>query len=136
MRGEYRSMRSRDWAARVVMGFMVAVIAGACASGDGAKRVAGTPIESVASIAGTWTGTLEFGAGEQSCTLTIEPGGHAVLQGRTITAHGSVSVNQGKGAYSFPGRSEGTLTLYQDGGKREMQLKGTSGVFDARVTPK
>jgi hypothetical protein len=113
---------------------IVAGIAAACASGDGAKRVAGTPIESVGSIAGTWTGTLEFGSGEQACTLTIEPGGHATLVARTMTVHGSVSVNQGKGAYSFPARSDGTLTLYQDGGKRQLQLKGTSGVFDARVT--
>ena len=102
MRGEHRSMSARDRAVRVVLVVMVAAIAGACASGDAAKRVAGTPIESVASIAGTWTGTLEFGSGEQPCTLTIEPGGHASIQGRSITAHGSVSVNQGKGAYSFP----------------------------------
>ena len=136
MQNSDRSVRARDWVVRLAMVLMVAGIAGACASGDGAKRVAGTPIESVASIAGTWTGTLEFGAGEQSCTLTIEPGGRAVLQARTVTLHGSVSVDKGKGAYAFPGRSEGTLTLYQEGGKRELQLKGTSGVFDARVTPK
>ena len=137
MRDRNTSAGAGDWAIGFVVILTVALLAGACASGaERRAAVAGNPIESVASIAGTWEGTLEFGAGEQPCTLTIEPGGRAVIQGRTITQYGTVSVAQGKGSYSFPGRSDGTLTLYQDGGKRQLQLKGTSGTFDARVSPK
>ena len=137
MRDGNRSARAGDWATGLVLILMVALIAGACASREERlKAVAGAPIESVASIAGTWEGTLEFGAGEQRCTLTIEPGGRAIIQGQTITQYGTVAVAQGKGTYSFPGRSDGTLTLYQEGGKRQLQLKGTGGRFDARVSPK
>ena len=126
-----QTARSTGWLIALAA---VVIAAGACASAP--ARTASTPIESVASIAGTWTGTLEFGAGEQPCTLTIESGGRAVIQGRTITQQGTVAVAGGKGTYSFPGRSDGTVTLYQDGGKRQLQLKGTSGVFDVLVTAK
>ena len=82
-----------------------------------------------------WTGTLEFGAGEQPGTLTIEGSGRAVIVGRTMTANGQVAVRDGKATYSFPGRSDGNIVLYDDGGKRQLHLKGTSGVFEAWVAP-
>jgi hypothetical protein len=113
---------------------MVALTISACAAARGSGTA--TPIASVASIAGTWTGTIEFGAGEQPCTLTIEPTGRAVVEARTMTQYGTVAVQGGKGTYSFPGRSEGAVTLYQDGGKRQLNLKGLGGVFDVWVTPR
>lgn len=120
--------------ARVLIGLVLVVLAGsACASARG--RAPATPIADTASIAGTWRGTLDFGAGEQPCTLIIEPAGRAVLQGSTVRLDGTVSVQGGKAAYSFPPRSDGTVTLYQDGSKRELSLKGTSGALDVWVTP-
>jgi hypothetical protein len=113
---------------------VAAAAAGACASGGG--RPAAAPIDTVGAIAGTWTGTLNFGAGEQPCTLIIQPNGQATIQGRTITQTGQVSVQGGRATYSFPGRSDGTVALYQGDGKRQLQLKGNSGVFDALVTAK
>lgn len=128
------SARTRHGNSWLVVLVVIALTAGACASGR--ARASATPIDSVAAIAGTWAGTLDFGAGEQPCTLLIEPTGRAVIQGRTMTANGTVAVQSGKGTYSFPGRSDGTVSLYQDGGKRELQLKGVGGVFDVWVTPK
>ena len=93
------------------------------------------PIADVTTLAGVWRGTLEFGAGEQPCTLTIEPGGRATLVGRTMTVNGQVAARDGKGSYSFPGRSDGDLTLYESDGRRQLHLKGVSGVFDVWVTP-
>lgn len=115
---------------------LVLLVLGAVA-GCAASRASNPPkaIASVADIAGAWTGTLEFGAGEQPCTLTIERDGRATLVGRTMTANGQVAVRDGKGTYSFPGRSDGTVTLYEGGGQRQLNLKGTSGVFDALVAP-
>ena len=119
--------------ATVLIGlFLVALAGGACATARG--RAPATPIANMASIAGSWRGTLDFGAGEQVCTLTIEPGGRAVLQGSTIRLDGTVSVQESTATYSFPGRSDGTVTLYQDGSKRELNLKGTSGSLDVWVT--
>jgi hypothetical protein len=118
----------------VLIGLLLAALAaGACAAARGGAPA--TPIANMASIAGSWRGTLDFGAGEQPCTLTIEPAGRAVLQGSTIRLDGTISVQGGKATYSFPGRSDGTVTLYQDGSKRELSLKGTSGALDVWVTP-
>lgn len=65
--------------------------------GTRAGAAAGTPIESVGSLAGTWTGALVFGAGEQPYTFVIEPTGRAVLQGRMVTQNGTVSMQDGEG---------------------------------------
>ena len=115
---------------------LVALMAVACAAARERATATAVPIDSVASIAGTWAGTLDFGAGEQPCTLVIDPSGRATLQGRTVTQSGSVTVQGGKGTYSFPGRSDGSMTLYQESGRRELQLKGVSGVLDVWVTPR
>lgn len=127
-------MRTRHWTFHLAALTMVALAVTACASARSSGTA--TPIASVASIAGTWTGTIEFGAGEQPCTLTIEPSGRAVVEARTMTQYGTVTVQGGKSTYSFPGRSDGTVTLYQDGSKRQLNLKGMGGVFDIWVTPR
>lgn len=127
-------MRTRHWAFHLAALAMIVMAVTACASGRASGTA--TPIESVASIAGTWTGTIEFGAGEQPGTLTIQPNGQAAVQARTMSANGTVSVQGGKATYDFPARSQGTVTLYQDAGKRQLNLKGMGGVFDMWVTPK
>jgi hypothetical protein len=124
--------RPRTFGAIVLI--LAALAATACTTARRTDTAA--PIDSVTAIAGTWTGTLEFGAGAQSCTLVIEPSGRAVLQGSTLTVNGTVAAQGGKGTYSFPGRSDGTVTLYQESGKRQLRLKGNSGVFEALVAPK
>ena len=128
-------MRAGHWAFHHVAALtMVALAVTACASARSSGTA--TPIASVASIAGTWTGTIDFGAGDRPCTLTIQPGGQAAMVAPSLTANGTITVKDGKGSYEFPARSEGAVTLYQDGGKRQLHLKGLSGVFDAWVTPK
>ena len=117
----------------VVLLVLGALAAGACAT----KRASSPPkaIGSVADVAGTWRGTVEFGAGEQNATLTIDPGGRATLVGSTLTVNGQVAVRDGNGTYNFPGRSDGVMTLYESDGQRQLHLKGNSGVFDVWVTP-
>ena len=115
---------------------LVLLVLGAVA-GCATSRAASPPkaVGSVADLEGTRAGTLEFGAGEQPCTLTIERDGRAALVGRTMTANGQVAVRDGKATYSFPGRSDGNVTLYDSGGQRQLHLKGNSGVFEAWVAP-
>ncbi len=115
---------------------LVLLVLGAVA-GCATSRGSSPPraVGGIADLAGTWAGTLEFGAGEQPCTLTIERDGRAAIVGRTMTANGQVAVSNGRATYSFPGRSDGNITLYDSGGQRQLQLKGTSGVFEAWVTP-
>jgi hypothetical protein len=127
-------MRAGHWAFHVTALAMIVLAVTACATGRGGGTAAS--IQSVQAIAGTWTGTVEFGSGEQPCTLIIEPSGRATVQARTLTANGTVTVQGGKATYDFPARSQGTVTLYQDGTKRELNLKGMGGVFDMWVTPK
>ena len=114
---------------------VIAMALSACATST-TKSNPPTPIASVADIAGAWTGTLEFGAGEQRCTLTIGPTGTAQIVGATMTATGTVAVRDGSATYDFPGRSSGSATLWVTGGKRELVLKGRSGTFEAHVNPK
>ena len=115
---------------------LVLLVLGAVA-GCATSRASSPPkaVGGIADLAGAWAGTLEFGAGEQPCTLTIERDGRAAIVGRTVTANGQVDVRDGKATYSFPGRSDGSITLYDSGGQRQLHLKGTSGVFEAWVTP-
>lgn len=121
---------------RVTLALVLAAIVltlGACASGGaaGASAIAG-----VQALAGVWEGTLDIGAGDRRCTLTIGADGKATIVGETMTAYGTVTVKDGKGRYIFPARSEGAVTLYESGTARQLTLKGDSGVFLANVTRK
>jgi hypothetical protein len=126
-------MRRRFGTPAVALVILVGITVGACTT----QRASNPPmaIGSVADIAGTWTGTLDFGGGEQFATLTIEPGGRASIVGRSMTAHGQVTARDGQATYDFPGRSDGAVRLYGIGAQRQLHLKGKSGVFEAWVTP-
>jgi hypothetical protein len=106
----------------------------ACATAQ--PTAAPKPIPNVAAIAGTWTGALDTGGGAQTCTLMIQPTGAATLAAQRATVNGSINVNDGKGTYNFPPHPSGTVTLYEDGGKRELVLTGAGGPFAARLKPK
>ena len=106
---------------------LVALAAGACTTAGAIAKE--TPIESVASLAGAWTGSLNVGSGNSPCTLTIEPSGMAVLQAPDFALNGTVTVAQGIGTYSFAGKFSGVVTLYQDGDKRELALRGRGATW-------
>lgn len=119
---------------RNIRGLMVVALAlalAACATA-GAKS-APMPISSVGALAGTWRGTLNIGAGDTPCTLTVSANGAAQIVGSALTANGTVTVQDGKGSYSFPGRSDGAVMLYDQGGKPQLHLDGRSGQFQAWV---
>lgn len=123
-------------AGRVTLALVLAAIAltlAACASGGG---MGASPIAGVQALAGVWEGTLDIGAGERRCTLTIGADGRATIVGETMTAYGTVTVRDGKGRFVFPARSEGNVTLYESGSARQLTLKGDSGVFLANVARK
>jgi hypothetical protein len=110
----------------------VALALAACAAAGG--RSAPVPISSVGALAGTWRGTVNIGTGDLPCTLTLDPAGKAQIQGPAFTAFGTVTVKDGKGSYSFPGRSDGSATQYTEGGKPQLHLDGLSGQFQVWVT--
>lgn len=105
----------------------------ACATGG---SMGASPISGVQALAGVWEGTLDIGAGDKRCTLTIGTDGKATIVGETLTAYGTVTVKDGKGRYDFPARSAGAVTLYESGTSRQLALKGDSGVFLVNVTRK
>jgi hypothetical protein len=111
----------------------VALALAACATAGG--KSAPVPISSVGALAGKWWGTLNIGGGDTPCTLTLAPNGAAQLVGMTATFNGTVTAKDGKGEYTFPGRSDGSVTLYRlEGGKLQLHLDGRSGQFQAWVT--
>jgi hypothetical protein len=115
----------------VAVCILVLTLAGCATTG---ARATALPIPDVGALAGTWRGTVNIGAGDSPCTLSIDPSGRAQIVGSSLTANGRVSVQNGRGTYDLPGRSEGSIELSEEGGKRQLHLRGRTGQFEVWVT--
>jgi uncharacterized protein YceK len=108
-------------------------------AGCGSIRPAtSSPIDGPSAIAGTWTGTATPGhwAVADSFTVTITPEGQLTATWDSYTAWGTVTVEQGRATFEMsPPLFEGTVRLYQDGGKRELVLEDELRSLSARVAP-
>jgi hypothetical protein len=124
----------RVLAGRALGAATLAVLAG-CAS---FTPVAGAPITSIALIAGKWAGTMSPGSQgfREPFYLTIGTDGTLMAAWGSNTAWGRVAIQNGHAAYEMhPSVYEGTLRLYDDGGKRTLVLDDLWSPFRAEVTP-
>ena len=87
-------------------------------------------------IAGKWAGTITPGSPglDDRFYLTIQPGGRITASWGTNTAWGTATLQNGRVAYEMesPVR-EGSITLYQDGGRR-LVLDDLWATYSAEVT--
>jgi hypothetical protein len=103
------------------------------------RTSSGSPIEGTSALAGTWTGTVTPGhwGVEDPFTLTITPDGHLTATWDSNTAWGTVTVEHGRATFEMhPDFHEGTIRLYDTGGKRELVLEDELQSLTARVAPR
>ena len=127
-------MRRATRCTSLLLAAAVVVLAGSgCAS---VQPVAGLPIADVSAIAGTWTGTMTPGhwALEDPFTLTITPDGQLTAAWDSNTAWGTVTVLNGQASFEMhPALYEGTIRLYENGGRRQLILDDDWQPFTAQV---
>ena len=96
----------------------------------------GAPISDMSLIAGKWAGTIDRGGSEEPFYVTINPDGTLTAMWPTNYTSGRIMLQGGKATFEMePGVYEGTVTLYDDGGKRTLVLDDLWKSFVARVTP-
>ena len=112
----------------------VVLLAG-CAS---MRAVDGAPIDGTSAIAGTWTETVTPGRWgvADPFNLTITPDGQITATWDSNTTWGTATVDKGRATFEMhPTMYEGTIRLYEGGGKRELILHDELQALTARVRP-
>ena len=112
----------------------VVLLAG-CAS---MRAIDDAPIDGTSAIAGTWMGTVTPGRWglADPFNLTITPDGQLTATWDSNTAWGTVTVRNGQASFEMhPMLYEGTIRLYEDGGRRQLILDDRWQPFTARVVP-
>lgn len=119
----------------VALALLAAIGLGACASAQSAR---GTPITSIDQIAGKWAGTISPGppSGSDAFYLTISPDRKLVATWGGNTAWGTVTLKDGRARFEMePPLLEGSIILYEDGGRRSLALNELWATFTAQVRP-
>ena len=111
---------------------LAAWVSGGCAVATGYPPQ--RPVPDIATIAGKWSGTIEFGRGLDLFYLTINPDGSLVASWRINTQFGNVTLSGGKATFQM-GIYSGDLQYLEGGGKRMIILREEFGTFYAQVTP-
>ena len=131
----HRRTGRRSWPSWLLLAATLAVMTG-CASLTSAT---GAPITDIHLIAGQWAGTMTPGreGEEEPFYLTITADGRLTAVWGANTAWGTVTIQNGQARFEMhPSVYEGTITLYDDGGKRQLVLKDLWDPFAAWVVPR
>ena len=115
--------------------FVTLTILAGCASLPSAS---GAPITDIHQIAGKWAGTINPGHNgfKDPFYLTITPDGKLVAGWGVNTSWGTVTLRNGQATFEMqPPVAEGTIRLYDDGGRRTLIMDGSLPSFTAQVTP-
>ena len=108
------------------------VLAAGCAS---MQSAGGEPIADVGVIAGKWAGTVT--PGDLPFYLTINPGGTLTATWGANTTWGTVTTRDGQASFEMqPGAYEGSISLYEEGGKRRLVLDDLWAPFNAQLVPR
>lgn len=96
-----------------------------------------TPITSAGPIAGKWAGTVFIAQSQQLFYLTINPDGTFTATWESSMSWGRITgFRDGQALFEMaPPPREGTLTLYDTRGKRQLVMENLSGGFSGQVTP-
>ncbi len=94
-----------------------------------------TPITSITPLVGKWSGTLDQGGPREFFYLTINPDQTFVASWGINWCNGRITIANGKATYQMtPPPLEGTVTLYDGGGKPSLQMQDTWQSFRANLT--
>ena len=122
-----RPRRARSWLLAALL--LAASGVGGCATFPPSK-----PVNDFATIAGRWSGTIDFGRGFQLFYLTISPDGTMVAEYGITSRYGRVILNEGKATFELYIWS-GTIDYMEGDGKRMIIMRELFGTFYAQVTP-
>jgi hypothetical protein len=127
-----KPLSGRLGSALLLAAFTVLVGCASLSSGSGAQ------ITGIGQIAGKWAGTINPGHNgfEDPFYLTITPDGKLVAGWGVNTSWGTVTIRNGQATFEMqPPIAEGTIRLYDDGGRRTLFMDGILPSFTAQVTP-
>jgi len=94
-----------------------------------------TPITSVAPLVGKWSGTVDQGGPREFFYLTVNPDQTFVASWGINWCNGRITIANGKATYQMsPPPLEGSIQLYEDGGKPSLQMQDQWQPFRAIVT--
>lgn len=94
-----------------------------------------TPIPSITPLVGKWSGTLDQGGPRQFFYLTINADQTFVATWGINWCNGRITIANGKATYQMtPPPLEGTIVLYEGGGKPSLEMQDTWQSFRANVT--
>src|SRR5262245_36646437 len=116
---------------------MLAILA-VCAGCAGAMQSAqGVAVTNINQLAGKWAGLVTpVGSGQDAIYVTITPDSKLTAAWGSNTAWGTVSIQNGKATYQMePLEYEGTMTLYDEAGKKTLIMDDLWLPFNARMTP-
>src|SRR6266851_9638415 len=125
---------SIGWLGSALLLAALTVLAG-CASLPSAS---GARITGIDQIAGKWAGTINPGHNgfEDPFYLTITPDGNLVAGWGVNTSWGTVTLRNGQATFEMPPPiADGTIRLYDGGGRRTLIMDGSLPSFTAQVTP-
>jgi hypothetical protein len=121
--------------ARAILVLLVAALTSATVSGGCATLPPAQPVPDVATIAGKWSGNIQFGRGPYELFyVTINPDGSLVASWGITTRWGKVSVNDGRARFDLYIWS-GDLQYLAGDGQRVLIFRETFESFYAQVTP-
>jgi uncharacterized protein YndB with AHSA1/START domain len=135
MRTRWYGPISRTYGRGCALLFVTLTILAGCASLPSAS---GVPVTAIDQIAGKWVGTINPGHNSfvDPFYLTITPDGKLVAGWGVDTSWGTVTLRNGQATFEMqPPIAEGTIRLYDDGGRRTLIMDGISPSFTAQVTP-
>ena len=94
-----------------------------------------TPITSITPLVGKWSGTVDQGGPREFFYLTINADQTFVASWGINWCNGRITIANGKATYQMtPPPLEGTMVLYEDGGRPSLQMQDTWQPFRATVT--
>ena len=134
MRTRWYGPISRIYGRGCALLFVTLTILAGCASLPSAN---GVPVSAIDQIAGKWVGTINPGHNSfvDPFYLTITRDGKLVAGWGVDTSWGTVTLRNGQATFEMqPPISEGTIRLYDDGGKRTLIMEGIVPSFTAQVT--
>jgi hypothetical protein len=93
------------------------------------------PITSITPLVGKWSGTVDQGGPREFFYLTINADQTFVASWGINWCNGRITIANGRATYQMtPPPLEGTMVLYEGGGKPSLQMQDTWQSFRAIVT--
>ena len=116
---------------------MLAILVLGAGCAGSMQSAQGVAVSDINQLAGKWAGLVTpAGSGQDAIYVTITTDRKLTAAWGSNTAWGTVSIQNGKATYQMePLEYEGTMTLYDEAGKKTLIIDDLWRPFNARMTP-